>query len=108
MFKTLLHLERHEPELALQRLAAIELLASEQRLTLMHSPQVLRGGALLNSHAFFSWNIDIAGNHLALHVDCTAYGADNTRELYQQAVSRRLDDATAVFPDLRITNPAPT
>jgi len=42
-----LHLDRHEPELALQQLAAIELLAAEQRLVFMHSPEVLRGGALL-------------------------------------------------------------
>ena len=47
LFKTLLHLERHEPELALRQLAAIELLAAEQRLAFLHSPDVLRGGALL-------------------------------------------------------------
>jgi hypothetical protein len=46
-FQALLHLERHEPELALQQLAAIELLAAEQRLAFLHSPEVLRGGALL-------------------------------------------------------------
>jgi class 3 adenylate cyclase/tetratricopeptide (TPR) repeat protein len=46
-FKTLLHLDRHEPELALQQLAAIELLAAEQRLVFAHSPEVFRGGALL-------------------------------------------------------------
>jgi len=46
-FRTLLHLERHEPGLALQELAAIELLAAEQRLAFLHSPEVVRGGALL-------------------------------------------------------------
>ncbi|MBV9201564.1 MAG: hypothetical protein JOY83_17920, partial [Alphaproteobacteria bacterium] len=46
-FKAILHLERHEPELALQELAAVELLAAEQRLAFIHSPEVLRGGALL-------------------------------------------------------------
>jgi len=46
-FKTLLHLHQHEPELALQQLAAIELLAAEQRLVFGHSPEVFRGGALL-------------------------------------------------------------
>jgi tetratricopeptide (TPR) repeat protein len=46
-FKAMLHLERREPELALQQLAAIELLAAEQRLAFLHSPEVLRGGALL-------------------------------------------------------------
>jgi class 3 adenylate cyclase len=46
-FKTMLHLDRHEPELALQELAAVELLAAEQRLAFIHSPEVLRGGALL-------------------------------------------------------------
>jgi class 3 adenylate cyclase len=45
--KTLLHLDRLEPELALQQLAAIELLAAEQRLAFLYSPEVLRGGALL-------------------------------------------------------------
>jgi hypothetical protein len=43
----MLHLERHEPELALQQLSAIEFLAAEQRLVFQHSPEVLRGGALL-------------------------------------------------------------
>jgi class 3 adenylate cyclase len=46
-FKAILHLDRHEPELALQQLAAIELLAAEQHLPFLHSPEVLRGGALL-------------------------------------------------------------
>jgi tetratricopeptide (TPR) repeat protein len=46
-FKTMLHLDRHEPELALQQLAASELLAAEQRLGFLHSPEVLRGSALL-------------------------------------------------------------
>ena len=47
LHKVVLHLERHEPELALQELAAIELLADEQRLAFLHSPEVFRGGALL-------------------------------------------------------------
>jgi predicted ATPase len=46
-YKTMLYLDRHEPELALQQLVAIELLVAEQRLVFMHSPEVLRGGALL-------------------------------------------------------------
>jgi class 3 adenylate cyclase len=46
-FKTMLHLDRHEPELALQQLAASELLAAEQRLGFLLSPEVLRGSALL-------------------------------------------------------------
>jgi class 3 adenylate cyclase/tetratricopeptide (TPR) repeat protein len=45
--KSQLHLDRHEPELALQQLAAMELLVAEQRLVFLHSPEVLRGGALL-------------------------------------------------------------
>jgi tetratricopeptide (TPR) repeat protein len=45
--KVVLHLDRHEPELALQQLAAIELLAAEQRLAFLHSPEMARGGALL-------------------------------------------------------------
>ena len=45
--QAMLHLERHEPELALQQLDAIELLAAEQRLAFHHSPEVLQGGALL-------------------------------------------------------------
>jgi len=47
LHKVVLHLERHEPELALQELAAVELLAAEQRLAFIHSPEVFRGGALL-------------------------------------------------------------
>jgi tetratricopeptide (TPR) repeat protein len=46
-YEAMLHLERHEPELALQQLAAIELMVAEQRLAFIHSPEMLRGGALL-------------------------------------------------------------
>ncbi|HEU0215327.1 MAG TPA: AAA family ATPase [Stellaceae bacterium] len=46
-YEAMLHLERHEPELALQELAASELLAAEQRLAFHHSPEMARGGALL-------------------------------------------------------------
>jgi len=47
LYKTLLHLDRHEPEIALQQLGAVELLVAEQRLGFLLSPEVLRGGALL-------------------------------------------------------------
>jgi class 3 adenylate cyclase/tetratricopeptide (TPR) repeat protein len=47
LYKTLLYIDRREPEFALQQLAATELLAAEQRLAFLLSPEVLRGGALL-------------------------------------------------------------
>jgi predicted ATPase/class 3 adenylate cyclase len=40
------HLDRGEPELALQRLSAAEILAAKQRLGFTHEPQFLRGAAL--------------------------------------------------------------
>jgi hypothetical protein len=46
IYNTLLHFDRGEPELALQRLEAGETLASEQRLGLMWEPRLLRGAAL--------------------------------------------------------------
>ena len=42
----MLHLNRGEPELALQRLEAAEALVAEQRLGFVMEPQLLRGAAL--------------------------------------------------------------
>src|SRR6266516_881568 len=51
-FKSMLHLDRGEPELALQRLEAAEALAAEQRLGFVSEPQLLRGAALTLQGAF--------------------------------------------------------
>ena len=48
----LLHLDRDEPELALQRLETAEALAVEQRLGLVLEPQLLRGAVLTAQGAF--------------------------------------------------------
>ena len=53
VMNVLLHLDRDEPELALQRLEEAEALAVEQRLGLVLEPQILRG-AILTSQAAFS------------------------------------------------------
>ena len=45
-YVSMLHLDRGEPELALQRLDAVEALAAEQRLGFVLEPQLLRGAAL--------------------------------------------------------------
>ena len=52
IYNTLLHFDRGEPELALQRLEAGETLASEQRLGFMWEPRLLRGAALTAHRAF--------------------------------------------------------
>jgi tetratricopeptide (TPR) repeat protein len=49
---SMLHLDRREPELALQWLDAAETLASEQRLGFVLEPQLLRGAALAAQGAF--------------------------------------------------------
>jgi tetratricopeptide (TPR) repeat protein len=46
LFSAMLHLERGEPELALQRLDAAEALAAEQRLGYLYEPRFVRGAAL--------------------------------------------------------------
>jgi ATP/maltotriose-dependent transcriptional regulator MalT len=46
------HLDRGEPETALQRLDAAETLAAEQRLSFMLEPRLLRGAALAAQGAF--------------------------------------------------------
>ena len=46
LYNAMVHLNRGEPELALQRLAAAEALAAEQRLGLVLVPEILRGSAL--------------------------------------------------------------
>jgi len=51
-YNSLLHLERGEPELALQRLEATEALAAEQRLGFVLEPQLVRGAALTLQGAF--------------------------------------------------------
>ena len=52
LFNGMLRLDCGEPELALQRLAAAEALASEQRLGFAWPPQFLRGAALSAQGAF--------------------------------------------------------
>jgi predicted ATPase len=51
-FYSMLHLERGEPESALQRLAAAEALAAEQRFGFVLEPQLLRGASLTALGAF--------------------------------------------------------
>lgn len=51
-YTSMLHLERGEPELALQHLEAAEALAVEQRLSFVVEPQLLRGAALTALGAF--------------------------------------------------------
>jgi class 3 adenylate cyclase/tetratricopeptide (TPR) repeat protein len=51
-FYAMLHVERGEPELALQRVAAAEALAAEQRFGFVLEPQLLRGTALTAQGAF--------------------------------------------------------
>jgi predicted ATPase len=48
---SMLYLNRHEPERALRRLEAAEVLAAEQRLSLVNEPDMLRGMALLGHGA---------------------------------------------------------
>ena len=52
LFDAMLHLDRGEPELALERLRAAEALAAEQRLGLIVEPGLLRSGALMAQGAF--------------------------------------------------------
>jgi class 3 adenylate cyclase len=51
-YNSMVHLERGEPELALQRLEAAEALAAEQRLGFVVEPQLLRGAVLAAQGAF--------------------------------------------------------
>jgi predicted ATPase len=44
---TVVHLNRREPEQALRQVQAVEVLAAEQRLSLIYAPDMLRGVALL-------------------------------------------------------------
>jgi class 3 adenylate cyclase/tetratricopeptide (TPR) repeat protein len=52
VMNALLHLDRDEPELALQRIEAAEALAAEQRLGLVLEPELLRGAVLTAQGAF--------------------------------------------------------
>ena len=52
LFNAWLHLDRGEPEMALQRLDAAEALAAEQRLSFAFEPRLLRGAALITQGAF--------------------------------------------------------
>jgi class 3 adenylate cyclase/tetratricopeptide (TPR) repeat protein len=51
-FIAILHLDRREPELALQRLGVAAALATEQRLGFLVEPRFLRGAALTEQGAF--------------------------------------------------------
>src|SRR5690349_12084026 len=50
--------------------------------------------------------LGIALSHLPLDVDSTTHGIDDTGKLDKDAVPRRLNDAPAVFRDLRIDDGA--
>jgi class 3 adenylate cyclase/tetratricopeptide (TPR) repeat protein len=52
LYLSLLHLDRREPDLALQRLSAAETLATEQRLGLHVDPGILHGAALTEQGTF--------------------------------------------------------
>jgi len=52
MFTAILHVDRGEPELGLQRLEAAEALVAEQRLGFVMEPRFLRGAALIAQGAF--------------------------------------------------------
>jgi tetratricopeptide (TPR) repeat protein len=52
VMNALLHLDRAEPELALQRVEAAEAVAAEQRLGLVLEPEILRGAVLTAQGAF--------------------------------------------------------
>jgi class 3 adenylate cyclase len=51
-YNSMVHLERGEPELAVQLLETAEALAAEQRLSFVLQPQLLRGAALTAQGAF--------------------------------------------------------
>jgi predicted ATPase/class 3 adenylate cyclase len=51
-YNSMIHLDRGEPELALQLLETAEALVTEQRLSFVVDPQVLRGAALTTQGAF--------------------------------------------------------
>jgi class 3 adenylate cyclase/tetratricopeptide (TPR) repeat protein len=52
VFNAMLHVDRGEPELALQRLEVAEMLVAEQRLGFVMEPRFLRGAALSAQGAF--------------------------------------------------------
>jgi predicted negative regulator of RcsB-dependent stress response len=52
LYNAMLHLDRDEPELALQRLDAAEALAAEQRLGFAVDPKILHGAVLTAQSAF--------------------------------------------------------
>jgi len=52
VFNAMLHVDRGEPELALQRLEVAEMLVAEQRLGFVMEPRFLRGAALSAQRAF--------------------------------------------------------
>ncbi len=52
LYNSILHIDRGESELALQRLGAAEALAAEQRLAFTQEPQFVRGAALSARGAF--------------------------------------------------------
>jgi predicted negative regulator of RcsB-dependent stress response len=52
VMNAVLHLDRDEPELALQRIEAAEALAEEQRIGLVLEPQIIRGAVITAQRAF--------------------------------------------------------
>jgi class 3 adenylate cyclase/predicted ATPase len=52
VMNAMLHLDRDEPDFALQRIEAVETLAAEQRIGLVLEPQILRGAVMIAKGAF--------------------------------------------------------
>ena len=52
VMQAMVHLDRDEPEMALQRIEAAEVLAVEQRIGLVLEPQILRGAVMTAQGAF--------------------------------------------------------
>ena len=52
-------------------------------------------------------HVGVAGGHLALHLDRATNRIDHARELAEQTVARRMDDAAAVLLDFGVGNLAP-
>jgi class 3 adenylate cyclase len=69
LMNAMLHLDRGEPEIAIQRLDAAEALAAEQRLSFMLEPRLLRGAALIAQGAFADAAICLRQGHEARRVN---------------------------------------
>jgi tetratricopeptide (TPR) repeat protein len=87
VFNAMLHIDRGDPELALQRVEAAEALVAEQRLGFVMEPRVLRGAAL-SAHGAFDESVACLRDALAGRLGAVTFRPYGFTQLAEALISQ--------------------